>query len=100
MVHLMLSNDGSATVAGVGDGSAAAVGVSGCSSGGLGVTCDHLSSVEDGVEAAEVGWLDGSEFTYGCLSYVEDGVEAAGVTVGGMDVRMLPAAVCPLRRIV
>jgi hypothetical protein len=64
-VHLRLSDDGSATVAGIGDGSAtvagigdgsaAAADVSGCSSGGLGVTCGCLSTVEDGVEAAGVG---------------------------------------------
>ena len=79
-VHLMLSDDGSATVAGLGDGSAAAAGVSGCSSGGLGVTCGCLSSVEDGVEAAGVsGTGMGCEgFTCGCLSSAEDGVEAAG----------------------
>jgi hypothetical protein len=71
-------------LAGIGDGSAAAVVESGCSSGELGVTCGCLSSVEDGVEAAGVGWLDGSRLTCGCLSYVEDGVEAAGVSVGGM----------------
>jgi hypothetical protein len=79
-VRLRLSDDGSATVAGIGDGSAAAAVESGCSSGELGVTCDCLSSVEDGVEAAGVGWLDGSRLTCGCLSYVEDGVEAAGVS--------------------
>ncbi len=68
-VHLRLSDDGSATVAGVGDGSAtlagvgdgsaAAAGVSGCGSGELGVTCGCLFSVEDDEEAAGVGWLDG-----------------------------------------
>jgi hypothetical protein len=85
-VHLRLSDDGSATVAGVGDGSAAAAGMTGCSSRELGVTCGCLSSVEDGVEAAGVGWLDGPGLIVTCssLSSVEDGVEAAGVSGTGM----------------
>jgi hypothetical protein len=91
----MLSNDGSANVADVGDGSAAAVGVSGCSSGGLGVTCSSLCSVEDGVEAAGDSWLDepGLSFTCGCLSS-EESLGQRWV------VKILPAAVCPLWRMV
>ena len=73
-------------MAGVGDGSAAAASVTGCSSRESGVTCGCLSPVEDGVEAAGVGWLDGPGVivTCGSLSSVEDGVEAAGVSGTGM----------------
>ena len=53
------------------------VGEMGCEN----VTCGWLSSVEDGVEAAGVNWLDGPGLivTCGSLSSVEDGVEATGV---------------------
>ncbi len=61
------------------------------------VTCGCLSSVEDGVEAAGVSVEDGVE---AAGVSVEDGVEAAGVFVGGWVVRILPAAVCPLWRMV
>ncbi len=58
--------------------------------------------MEDGVEAAgvSVGGMGCEDVTCGCLSSVEDGVEATGVSEVGMVVRMLPAAVCPLWRMV